>query len=121
MKYHQIKVDIATYVPQTEATRRTLQGALRNVLIAVLGQEPNSLSVVLDPVLPEERGHFEDLLFNAYFIAHVSKDLKLDTSLKDKATLMAKDEKGDYVDEAVAQAWFGWKLFAEWRNPNIEG
>ena len=65
-----------------------------------------------------ERNAFEEKVYQAYFISRVGPDQTLTgpNMVLDLATFCEKDEKGNYVRDDVAQAWWGWKAFLEQPN-----
>jgi len=57
--------------------------------------------------------HFEDKVFSKFFISSVkfvpNKQFAECTNIR-KAELMKKNEKGEYVDEAISAMWFGYSI-----------
>ena len=66
---------------------------------------------------PKDRELFEDLIFQRYFLSHVTRELKLrePDTMKNKDELCARDGKGNYTDRDVSAMWFGFTLAIEYR------
>lgn len=54
------------------------------------------------------RNAFEKKAFNRYFVSSVIVS-DVSTAQKTKAEFCSRDSNGHYVDDALEQAWWGWK------------